>query len=713
MRWPALLGALLLVGCLQVNAPQADGATPDDGRKTLQATIVDEGSGKGLQGAQVTLSIPGKDAVRKSTDGDGQATFTVDPVPSCSLAVERGGYHGSAVALDCREDRAFRIPLKAVPIASPSESPSRPPLPGPSAAPPGGARLHGAVLDLATGAPVAGATVRLDPPSGQAMRTGADGLYAFDVVPGHHVLATEAPCRVRAEVPIDVVADMILDLRLAPTGTPPGAPGGVRATPGPGPSMVTVSWQPVDGATGYRLLRGGQPFHVLGNSQAYGIPGATEADRFAVSAVACGVEGAASAPVSSPPLPGPEPIEPGPVRFPATIDIDEHAYPAWTPDGRPAGERGWRVVTGIGNCCENYLAVTPQGRILNQGASQLVISDDEGRSWTELLAPGVLNYGEGSVANAPDGDVVAFDWTTYNGDTAFAYRYSAATQTWATMPVARQPFFDRPWIGTIKGPFELDGLVVPYVTIVQGHSGVVMSLDGLHYVPTTLNLAQGMTDLAPLVPQPDANHDWTAPNGEVDILTVRNGLGFADLEDNVEGNVEPTAALSAGLRWTGVTLPQVPGRILRIDSAASLHALDAEYGVTEMRYSWSHDGGSTWTGQVIPLEGRVRHAELLVNAALDQVLVMVAVHLTTEPDEQLGPGPEIPNRFLLYRFRGLAGQPVLAEILDVGNGDHPLNGFQGQGDRFDFLSMGLLPSGKAVVSFADLDHFPAAVAIEL
>lgn len=690
----------LLAGCLQVGTPpQEPAASPDDGRTTLQVAVVDSATGAGLPDAQAALTIPARGTVRKATDDDGRVTFTIDPAPACSLTVDRAGFQGGAVSLDCRQDGTFRVPLKAGSSGAGGPRPTLPLQPGStSSAPPAGSViLQGLVLDLATGAPVSGATVRLDPPSGQAMRTGGDGAYAFAVLPGRHILAAEAPCRVPAEFPLDIEEDTVLDLQLAVGSAPSDVPGGVRATSGPGPGMVTVSWADVAGAQGFLLLRGGQPLVQLGHSLAYGIPGAAQGDRFAVAATdACGNAGPASGEVSATPLPGLGGLAASPVNV--DVRVGEESYGVFRADGSVAPERRWRTVTGTGNCCENYIATTPSGRILDQGGSTIAYSDDEGVSWQGILSPFVLLAGEGSVAAAPDGDIVAFDWATYNADTAFAYRYSAATKSWSSQSVAKAPAYDRPWIATIKGPFEINGLVVPYVSVVEGGIGLkdplLVSFDGLHYVPSNslATLGGASVDLRSLLTKPDRNRDWIAPMAEFGVTPVDNGVGILELSAAMRGT--PT--------WTGVQLPQIPGDVLRIDGAGNLHAVSVDGG--SLRYAISHDGGAHWQSQTfhLPSGWTAGEWDFRANAELDQAVFAV----------NADSGSNVKQAAL--RFRGLAGTPYLEETLLVGDGDGVFgSGVTETGNRFDFMTLGFLPDGRIVMSAADAAHANPFLAIEL
>lgn len=701
MRTALLLVAFLLsAGCIQVETPTRPETVPDT-TTTLVISVVDESSGQGLSGAKALLSIPGKGVIRKTTDSGGQASFTLEPAPACTLTVERPSYQGGAATLSCLEDAAFRLPLKAGSSSPPA--PTRPVvLPGgagvSNTVPTGSFLLSGTVLSISTNAPVEGATVRLDAPEGPTLRTGADGAFAFAAAPGPHLLSVESLCWQPATVPVEVDDDEVaLDIRLTASQAPTAPPSGVRATGGPGPGMVTISWQPQPGAAGYLLLRGGQPLLQLGNSLAYGIPGAVSSDGFAVAATdACGNAGPASAEVSAAPLPGVGGVAPTSVD--AGADVGEGLWEVLASDGSSLGQRRWRTVEGTGNCCENYLTTTPSGLILDQGGSTLAFSSDEGKSWRGVLNPLILLAGEGSVTPAPDGDIVAFDWATYNADTAFSYRYSAATGTWESAPVPKMAGYDRPWIAVIKGPFEIAGLVVPYVTVVEGGIGVkdplLVSYDGLHYLPSNSLLPAGEAtlDLGSLLLQPDANRDWLGPMAEFDITPVDNGVGLLGKSAGMQGTP----------MWANARQPQWPGQVLRVDSAGALHAIDvAERSIV---YSVSHDGGAHWTAvsAKLPDGWSAGEWDFRASAVHDQAVFAVNADVGNNVKQAA------------FRFRGLAGTPYLAEVLMVGEGDGVFgSGVAETGNRFDFMTLGFLPDGRIVMSAADAQHDNPYVAIEL
>ena len=116
----------------------------------------------------------------------------------------------------------------------------------------------------------------------------------------------------------------------------------------------------------------------------------------------------------------------------------------------------WRVVQGTGNCCENYLTITPKGRLLDFGGTYINYSDDRGLTWKQVQPLTPLVNGEGTIALAPNGDVIAIGWDPYSGDHLQAFKYDAdsATWYWAEQPL-HQPFYDREWV-TVDARADLD-----------------------------------------------------------------------------------------------------------------------------------------------------------------------------------------------------------------------------------------------------------------
>ncbi len=141
-----------------------------------------------------------------------------------------------------------------------------------------------------------------------------------------------------------------------------------------------------------------------------------------------------------------------------TPDHEERAYP--TSDGSAK----WRVVKGLGNCCETYLATDAEGRLFDYGGNYVNVSADRGESWTEVRQPVQMLGGEGAIVAGPNGDMYGVGWDPYTGDTLVSMRYTPATGKWQTarMPL-HSPFYDREWIAYVPGPITIDGDTFPFV----------------------------------------------------------------------------------------------------------------------------------------------------------------------------------------------------------------------------------------------------------
>src|SRR5688572_14737730 len=186
-----------------------------------------------------------------------------------------------------------------------------------------------------------------------------------------------------------------------------------------------------------------------------------------------------------------------------------------------SGTTTWRVVKDTGNCCENHLGLSKGGgRLFDIGGSYINYSDDRGLTWFSVRPPEPLVNGEGSIAVAPNGDVLGITWDAYSGDHLVAYKYNAESGEWKTLTnILHHPVYDRPWLSVIPGPFtDATGKVVPYVSIVEGGTGVkdpmFVSTDGLVYAePSSTTLGNLSSDPVsswfPISADPSA--DWTQP----------------------------------------------------------------------------------------------------------------------------------------------------------------------------------------------------------
>lgn len=388
------------------------------------------------------------------------------------------------------------------------------------------------------------------------------------------------------------------------------------------------------------------------------------------------------------------------------VAVTTEDYPILSTDD-PADTRTWRIVQGTGNCCETYLASTPGGRLLDFGGGAPRFSDDGGQTWQEVDAPYPYQGGEGAVTTAPNGDVLGVGWSPYRGDLLWAHKYDASEDSWYFSPIpVHQPFYDRPRLATIPGPFDTDEGTAPYVALLMGgypfQRPMFSSTDGLTYREPSWEytyLANSFDE--PLDPGPFAGLDASQPHRSAEITPIGQGRALALGWGCVSNTI-----LDSEMTWRCLDEP-IPDALYRTDADGTMHRLRVvENGTnTTATYGLSGDGGSTWTGLNHTLENAtvVSH-EMKVQAAHDQAVLVLQVR----PDAGDG------DRFELVRIDTSTGSPAIDEILQVGAGDIPLGEDLGDagGERFDFSSLTLLPDGDIAVSFADGDHHPPSIAIE-
>lgn len=506
---------------------------------------------------------------------------------------------------------------------------------------------------------------------------------------------------------------------VADCGTP-AAPANLVSSPGPGPTEASLRWDAADAQGGapvhrYTVYRDGAAFGKLGNTLAFGDLGASGAHDYAVSATnTCGVEGAKSESVSATALPGTlveaKVLDGGIVR-PKRVSWD--VYDA---DGELVGTRTWRVVLGLGNCCETYVAADAAGRLYEYGGTYLFVSPDEGETWTRVdnVIPNL--QAEGAVVGAPGGDMLGVNWDPYTGDQLFSHKYVAATGTWYTSRTPlHQPFFDRPWVAVVEGPFDVHGLIVPYISFLMSnytHGDIMyVSYDGLNYqVPDSSLLAQGLVPLRLEFP-PDPDRDWIQSIRGSTVYPLDGGYGLRDthnLGDPCGGDAVLTETATWSCPdWMDTILPPQAGEVVRVDSTGAIHVISVETGGRTVDHRMSSDGGKSWrtVRARLPRGLVVEDWDAQVNAAADQVAVVV--HASKSAD---GTGED---QDLVVRITGLKDTLRVKEILLVGDGNHVFGAsLASETDRFDYTTVAILPSGRVALSFGDRRRVPPAVAVE-
>ncbi|HKP18941.1 MAG TPA: CARDB domain-containing protein [Gaiellaceae bacterium] len=370
------------------------------------------------------------------------------------------------------------------------------------------------------------------------------------------------------------------------------------------------------------------------------------------------------------------------------------------------GTTEWRVVKDTGNCCENHLGVSRDGRLFDVGGSFINYTDDRGLTWKSVQPLNPLVNGEGSMAMAPNGDVIGMTWDAYSGDHFVAYKYDTVAGKWFTLdnPI-HEPFYDRPWLTVIPGPFAI-GLgadTVPYVAVVQGGTGVkdpmLMTTDGLSYTEISSPFLDGQNDnpLTAWFPTvADPMNDWiqpirsapATPLGPQHALTTSSNAGGVYLMD------------SADRTWDAWTLPggAPPPTYIQVDSAGRIHNVRSA-GANQLEYRISSDGGQTWTSATYPLPfGGL--TDFKVNKSVG--IGAIALRLN--------------NQDWVYKFDISGDTAQLMRRYRVGLGDNPAGSSVGAltNPRMDFQNVVILPDGHVATSFLDsttLSHPPGTGAL--
>lgn len=379
-----------------------------------------------------------------------------------------------------------------------------------------------------------------------------------------------------------------------------------------------------------------------------------------------------------------------------TFEVTDFGRKASKKDDRK-GVATWRVVERTGNCCENYVTTTPQGRILDFGGTYVNYTDDDGRTWKQVRPATPLVNGEGAIVAAHNGDVLGVGWDPYSGDHLQAFKYSAADDAWywLEMPL-HTPFFDREWIGVVPGPFQVSGNEVPYISFVRGgypsKETWLMSTDGLTYLQVSSTvvdqtLSQARSTFLDAAPRPYL--DWIQPNTNMGLTALgpRSALAAPDFMGDAWALLD-----GEQLRWTGVSLPEgeFEGRYLT-DSRGRLHNL-----VQQARgfiYGISPDGGRTWhrLQVALPKDRSIENIDFRANAAAG--IAAVAIH---------GHDPNTNTDVdMLYKIDIGRDEPRLMRLYQLGKGDVTASAGLGASIRFDFETVAILPDGRVAMSFLD------------
>lgn len=383
------------------------------------------------------------------------------------------------------------------------------------------------------------------------------------------------------------------------------------------------------------------------------------------------------------------------------------SYPVRDGSGASLAPAMWRVVKGTGNCCENYLAATSAGRLLDMGGTYLNYSDDAGLAWKRVQPLEPLVSAEGGVVQAPNGDILAMTWDPYSGDHVVTFKFEAAESSWyATEMPVHIPFYDRPWLAVIPGPITIAGTTFPYVGVMEGGVGTkgmfAYSVDGLNYVgPTSKQIgASTSTVTSWLTINADASADFYQPHTESLLTPLGNGQALAHRDP-----------LETGCRWR-ISKPDLSwachrnpggseildGRMQR-DSLGNLHHI--AMSSTSFVYRISTNGGQSWTSATfsLPASHQVENWDFKVNATLGFAAVGVHAHKSSGTDQDL-----------VFKV-STASSPSLQRLYFVGLGNKDFSSGFGADFRYDFGNIAILPDGTIATSFVDSLHTQPALAI--
>lgn len=378
------------------------------------------------------------------------------------------------------------------------------------------------------------------------------------------------------------------------------------------------------------------------------------------------------------------------------------SYPTRLPDGADGPSKAWTVIKGSGNGAENYVAANAAGLLVNVGGG-VRVSRNGGLTWSQVITTRAGSENEGAVATAPNGDIVAVEWGAFSADRLQSYKYTAATDSWLTSEVPlHTPFFDRPWIGVIKGPFDTLTGTAPYMTVLRGgwpsKDLWLYSFDGLNYervgnAGLEADLVQGETSgPLPVVADPDLDYVQAHPQSKVTSL-ADGGLAFG-----------PGCLVSRTRRDASWGCHQVgdemKGSRVLVDSRGWIHAFQVSTGY--MQYHVSDDGGATWSTTAAAYPDGLRMVEYDVKVSAAAGLAALAVH---------GQGMGVDQTFAM-RWDIANVKPAYLGVDMLGNGDMDFGaGITATLPRFDFMSITFLPGGKIAMSMADAE-MRVALAIE-
>jgi len=413
-------------------------------------------------------------------------------------------------------------------------------------------------------------------------------------------------------------------------------------------------------------------------------------------------------------------------RFP--VHNLHRSYAAYGPSGRLLGHASWLVTPAGGNCCEDYAAATPRGRLLAFGGTYPMYSDNQGRTWYEVKPITPLNNGEGAIVAGPHGEIAGIGWDAYSGDHLQAFRYDPTHRTWRVAEVPlKNPFFDRPWITVAHGPFTIGGQRYPWIYIVRGGTTnkdpELISTDGLTYTQLTSQMLDEMQASGKPIGRTVAVHsfslaDYWAPHPWAGTIPLTGGglLQITQPNDGDSASCGVSVFQQALGSWRcsafappGINTWQQTVAVccqVRQDSRGWLSDVvpATVTGAKTLQYRLSTNGGRSWSAATVltPPKGGTLEADDLYNVVVNGHLGLAAV--SARFDNAAGDGQDMVFVVDVSHVR-----PRLLYTLLLGKGDaQTANDVSGSaGDRMDYATAAILPGGKIVASFDDSTTFLA------
>lgn len=371
------------------------------------------------------------------------------------------------------------------------------------------------------------------------------------------------------------------------------------------------------------------------------------------------------------------------------------------------GSTDWLVVEGTGNCCENYVTITKDGRLLDFGGSYINYTDNKGRTWRSVRPLEPLLNGEGAIVVAPGGDVLGVEWDPYSGDHLLSFKYDSESEGWFynEMPL-HTPFFDREWIAVVPGPFTFGGIEVPYISFVKGAYPSkelwMFSIDGLNYIEASSKFVDQTLSSATegaLEIKADEDFDWIQPNNNAGTVTFGTGItplgkGAALASPDYPFNNSQWSLLSRDtLRWSGHRFREGerPNGLFQTDSGGRLHNVIPQGHSFDYRISTN--GGRSWRSITVDLPEEHAIEEIAFRANKAVGVAAVAIHAHDRKADA--------DQDLLYKLDIGRNKPFLSRLYEVGLGD--VNGGAAllADIRFDFETVAIFPDGAVAMSFYD------------